>query len=47
MKCPYCGKQAQPPLCEYCKAAIAAPEKKKSDTQKKSTDNTKNKKEEK
>ena len=28
MKCPYCGREAKPPKCDYCKAAISQPEKK-------------------
>lgn len=24
MKCPYCGKQAEPPKCKYCYAEIRA-----------------------
>lgn len=33
MKCPYCGKKAIPPKCDYCKAAIE-PEKKTTNTKK-------------
>ena len=35
MKCPYCGKEAQPPKCSNCYAAIVA-EKPKTETPKKS-----------
>lgn len=46
MKCPYCDKQATPPLCEYCKAAIPMPEKPKSDARKKGADTKNDKKKE-